>query len=385
MAVTIDIESDASEGVQAMQKVVDKENESLKNNKRLLLVQSALLTAKKAVLAIGSGLAAVTAISAIKDRVTAIVEETMAYRDLGQELRITTARARNYAEAERRSGLADGSVANGIVAVAQAQGRNAAELKRLGFTYEQIRQMSPADIFDTLAKRMAEGSVTGRDLADVMTVLGGNQELVSALSGEFSVLNEQITNANLGLTNDTVEKLYGGFTNLVEAARDLGTEVAQTVTPAFNGLVGALSTVLDVAGQAIDGFRVTGDTLVSAAVSIFSGNSLSETFEFMEQEQKLMMERIESERKRRVEAANSRTPAVQFARNAGAISELDQFGARLGRSQQTGGLARVGLFGTSAQAESARLARQGARHLSQIAEEMAKVTENTEKTAANTE
>lgn len=301
---------------------------------------------------------------------------------LSKALEVTTQRAQSLAIAEKEAGLSKGSVQSAIESLAVAQGRQADELRRMGFSFDEIRSTNAVELFDQLAERIHNGSIGAIYLSDAITVLGGDTELVKALTGEFSELEKQAIESGRVIEDDVFEKAVNGSRNLSEAIKDLSSNVTENLVAAFeyfdqvvnNGVMRQLVKVIDYVQGAIV-------HIVSLVGGISGGLSFGEAAQFAEDEAVNFLRDTLKARQERIKGKDSRSSDIALSRQLGEADRLAQLSVQLGAKPQVDSLARVGLFAGEGQREGLQIQRRTFTFIKKMEAHMEKVRDNTKQTA----
>jgi hypothetical protein len=268
--------------------------------------------------------------------------------------------AQELAIAEREAGLAAGSIRSAIegIAMAQAQGIVSPDLLNLGFTFEEIKEQKPDELFDTLSKRLGEGKLTAIQFEAAVNTLGQNgSEVALKLAGNFEDFREVAKDSGRIIKEETFAELISESDLFIAQIEEMGESIVKASTPfeSFGELVvGVFRGINEQLENLIWGVKY----VVNFYGGLLGGLSKSEAAEFGIMEAFEGTERART-RAERTNAARAATENLTEERAAGAVDFLDFLRGRVDSGESDiSSLQRVGLAATGGEAEGIRLQRR---------------------------
>ena len=130
--------------------------------------------------------AAVAAVAVAGIGVNTLRKRISEYEKLSRAIEVSYEKAQELAIAERDAGLQTDAIRSSIEGLAEAQAGISPELRRLGFTVQEIKELRPDELFDNLSKRLNEGGLSARQFDAAINVLGKDgAEVALAMAGGF--------------------------------------------------------------------------------------------------------------------------------------------------------------------------------------------------------
>lgn len=352
---------DASDAVEAAKKVAGETNkitkaaeESSKSLKQQLVDLKNL--AKKHLIAEASAFA----LKKIYDSFASFKDHVDEAEKLSRAIETSYENAQELAIAEREAGLAAGSIRSAIegIATAQASGIVSPELLNLGFTFKEINEQKPDELFNTLSTRLSEGSLTALQFEAAVSVLGDNgSEVALKLASNFEKFRDVARDSGQIIKEETFGVLMAETDLFLGQIQQMGEDIMKASTPfeTFGQLaVGALSKVNETIGNLIAMVRIGVNTLGG----LMAGMGLEEASDFAMLEVAAGAERAE-QRARRINESRAATENLTEERAAGAVDFLDFLRGRTSSGESDiSSLQRVGLAATGGEAEGIRLQRR---------------------------
>lgn len=362
MPVDIDIAVDPSDGVRALKQVADQQNRIANADKTSLVASERLLKVRQTISRVTTAGLVFLAGKVVADTL-AHVKATEA---LARSLDVTRQKAQELALAEKEAGLSEGSIKDAIISIAEAQGRNADELKRLGFSYQEIRQASPVDLFEQLSEKLKQGEVSATEFADALTVTGENRDVVRALTGDFSDLQAQVRESGKIIEEEAFDKMIDGSRNLTEAIKDLASNVTENLVSAFEYFGNVAGGVFNQLAEGIDLIQGAIVFLTNLGGGLLGGMSFKEAEQFAIGEGREFLNKQRERRESRITNRDNRISETELSKREGEAAEIRSLAVQLGAKPQVDSLARVGLFAGRGQNEAVALQRKAAKLLVSI-------------------
>lgn len=300
------------------------------------------------------------ALKKVADSMTAFRDHVDEAEKLSRAIETSYENAQELAIAEREAGLAAGSIRSAIegIAMAQAQGIVSPDLLNLGFTFKEIKEQKPDELFDTLSKRLGEGKLTAIQFEAAVNTLGQNgSEVALKLAGNFEDFREVAKDSGRIIKEETFAELISESDLFIAQIEEMGESIVKASTPfeSFGELVvGVFRGINEQLENLIWGVKY----VVNFYGGLLGGLSKSEAAEFGIMEAFAGTERAKT-RAERTNAARSATENLTEERAAGAVDFLDFLRGRADSStSDISSLQRVGLAATGGEAEGIRLQRR---------------------------
>lgn len=353
--------ADASEAVEEAKKVTDETNKikksSEENNKTLKEQRKEL---RKLTSRILGAAAAALALKKVYDSFAVFKDHVDEAEKLSRAIETSYENAQELAIAEREAGLAAGSIRTAIegIATAQAAGIVSPDLLNLGFTFKEINEQKPDELFNTLSSRLSEGSLTALQFEAAVSVLGDNgSEVALKLASNFEKFRDVARDSGQIIKEETFGALINESDLFLGQIQQMGEDIIKASTPFqdFGELaVGALNKVNETIGNLIAMVRIGVNTLGG----LMAGMGLEEASDFAMLEVAAGAERAE-QRARRINESRAATENLTEERAAGAVDFLDFLRGRASSGESDiSSLQRVGLAATGGEAEGIRLQRR---------------------------
>jgi len=360
-SVDIIFKGDPSDAVNAAKKVTEETNKIKDSGEQSSTVYGKLNAgvAKLAKRFIAAGVAAFALKKAV-DGLAAFRDHVDEAEKLSRAIETSYENAQELAIAEKEAGLAAGSIRSAIegIATAQAQGIVSPDLLNLGFTFQEIKDQKPDELFDTLSKRLSEGSLTALQFEAAVNVLGDSGSAVALkLASNFEDFREAARESGKIIEEETFGGLIAEADHFTAQISTIGEDILKAVTP-FETFGQAASAALNVVNDTIE--KLVGGIryVVNFYGGLLGGLSKEEAAAFGALEAVAGSERAR-ERAARTNASRAATENLTEERAAGAVDFLDFLRGRVDAgSSEISSLQRVGLAATGGESEGIRLQRR---------------------------
>jgi hypothetical protein len=377
-SVDIIFKADPSEAVNAAKKVTEETNKikksSEENNKTLKEQVEHFRNLKGKI--VGAAVAAF-ALKKIYDSFAAFRDHVDEAEKLSRAIETSYENAQELAIAEKEAGLAAGSIRTAIegIAMAQSAGIVSPDLLNLGFTFKEIKDQKPDELFDTLSKKLSKGSLTALQFEAAVNVLGDSGSAVALkLASNFESFREAARESGKIIEEETFGTLINESDLFLGQIQQMGEDIIKASTPFqdFGELaVGALNKVNETIGNLIAMVRIAVNTLGG----LMGGMDLIEASDFAMLEVAAGAERA-AQRAKRINESRAATENLTEERAAGAVDFLDFLrGRSIAGSSEISSLQKVGLAATGGEAEGIRLQRRQLVKADDIVKKLAEQTD----------
>ena len=364
---------DPSDAVQAAKTVAAETNKIADADKK----RDGIIDKINGKLSIMAKTMALAAVAATGFGIKKLKDQIDHYEKLSRAIEVSYEKAQEYAIAERDAGLATDSVREAIEGLAKAQAGYSPELRRLGFTLQEIRDLKPDELFDSLSKRLNSGELSAREFDAAVKVLGkSGGEVALALQGGFESFRQTARDSGRIIKEETFASLIGESDRFLAQVKVMADDIVGLISPFetfADGATAALKKVTDTFQKLTGGIRY----VVNFYGGLLGGLSSDEAADFAATE----TNNADEANKKRVRDRMKQVEAQRSARENLAGEQNEGLAEILKRAEQTfsgqsdiGALQKVGLASTAGESAALRLAREQNGKLQTLIRESVKQT-----------
>lgn len=283
---------------------------------------------------------------------------------LSRALEISSEKAQVLMIAERKSGLAAGSIRSAIEGLArsQAEGFFSKEMRTLGFTLEEIDKLKPDELFDALSQKLRGNRLPIRQMHAAMNVLGKDgAEVALLLSKNFEYFRDVAKESGKIVSEEAFEKLNKETNTLLARMEVLSNEVLKMVSPweswaeAASAGIGLVNKGLQELGVLSKILKIVSPSLGATGLAI---SPVTGVLDKLSEDQERIDAAVNEEVKQQAIGADA-TSNLAVERARGGADWISQMSDRMKKGgQNISSLQRVGLAASGGESEAIRLQRR---------------------------